>query len=197
TAAFSSCAAAPALWRPRSFTYNSLSQMLSAKNPESGTVSFNYDSDGNISTRTSPAPNQTGSATVTLTYSYDPLHRTTQKSFSDGVTPTVKYGYDAIAPVGCTLPTLIINNGIGQRTGMCDAAGAEAWSYDITANVGWKVTDARITNGITKSTVIQDNLAGSPAILTYPSGRSVTYSYDFAGRATSAVDATGPINYAT
>src|SRR5207244_9267478 len=78
-----------------------------------------------------------------------------------GHTPVLKYGYDAVAPSGCTLPSLTINNGIGKRTGMCDAAGAEAWSWDITAGVGWKITDARTTNGLTKNSIDQNNLDGS------------------------------------
>ncbi len=184
-------------WRTRLFTYNSLSQLLTSNNPESGTLTYTYNDDGTLVTKTSPAPNQTGAATVTTTYAYDALHRLTQKSFSDGTTPTVKYGYDAVTPIGCTLPTLTINNGIGKRTGMCDAAGAEAWSYDITLNVGWKITDARTTNGVTKTTIVQNNLAGSVATLTYPSGRTITYTPDAAGRTVSAVDSTGPINYAT
>jgi RHS repeat-associated protein len=183
-------------WRTRTFTYNSLSQLLTATNPESGTMTYTYTNDGTLATKIAPAPNQTGSATVTATYAYDQLHRLTQKSFSD-TTPTVKYGYDAVAPAGCTLPTLTIGNGIGKRTGMCDAAGAEAWSYDITANVGWKITDARTTNSITKSTIVQNNLAGTAATLTYPSTRIITYAFDAAARPLSAIDSTGPINYAT
>jgi len=197
TTAFSTCATASAAWRPRAFTYNSLSQLLSESNPESGAVNYTYDNDGNMSTRAGLAPNQTGTTTVTTTFSYDALHRVTQKLYSDGVTPTVKYGYDGVAPAGCTLPTLTMNNPLGQRTGMCDGAGAEAWSFDIVANTGWKITDARTTNGVTKTTILQNNLIASPAVLTYPSGRGVTYSYDLAGRAISAVDATGPINYAS
>lgn len=184
-------------WRTRTFTYNSRSQLLTASNPESGTITYTYDSNGNVQTKVAPAPNQTGTATVTTTFTYDVLNRITQKSYSDGTTPTVKYGYDAVAPTGCTLPTLTINNGIGKRTGMCDAAGAEAWSYDITANVGWKLTDKRTTNGVTKSTIVQNNLAGSAATLTYPSGRIITYAFDAAARPVSAIDSTGPINYAT
>jgi len=196
TSTFSTCGAAPSAWRPRSFTYNSLSQLLTENNPESGAVSYGYDNDGNLLTKTGAAPNQVGSATVTMTYTYDALHRSTQMSFSDN-TPTVKYGYDGIPPAGCALPVLTINNGIGKRTGMCDAAGAEAWSYDLIVNTGWKFTDVRTTNGVTKPIIVQNNLAGSPATLAYPSGRVITYSYDLAGRATSTVDSTGPITYAT
>jgi YD repeat-containing protein len=183
-------------WRTRTFTYDSLSRLLSAANPESGTITYSYNSDNTLATKVAPAPNQTGATTVTSTYSFDALHRMTQKSFSDS-TPTVKYGYDGIVPPGCTLPSLTIGNGIGKRTGMCDAAGAEAWSYDITANVGWKITDARATNTVTKSTIAQKNLAGSVFTLTYPSGRILTYAFDTAARPVSAIDSTGPINYAT
>jgi RHS repeat-associated protein len=197
TTGFSTCAAASATWRPRSYVYNSLSQLLSATNSESGTRSYTYDSDGNLLTKTAPLPNQMGAATVITTYSYDALNRLTQKSYSDGTTPIVKYGYDAVAPTGCTLPTLTIHNGVGQRTGMCDGAGAEAWSYDITSGIGWIVTDARTTNSVTKTSAIQNNFDGSMATLTYPSGRIITYTPNAAGRTISAVDSNGPINYAT
>jgi len=198
--------ASSANWRTRTFAYDSLSRLTSSTNPEANTqpvspfaivpTTYVYDANGNLSTKTVPAPNQSGTATVTATYSYDVVNRLGQKSFSDS-TPTVKYGYDAVAPTGCTLPTLTIGNGIGKRTGMCDAAGAEAWGYDITAGVGWKITDARTTNGVTKSTIVQNNLVGSAATLTYPSGRIITYAFDAAARPVSAIDSTGPINYAT
>jgi RHS repeat-associated protein len=189
-------------WRTRTFTYNSLSQLLTAANPESGTISYVYDSDGNLSTKTAPKPNQTGSLTVVTTDSYDALNRLTQKSYSDGTTPTVKYGYDGVAPSGCTPPTLTIGNPIGRRTSMCDAGGASAWSLDLTTGTGWKITEARTTNGITKNTIYQDNFGGSLTTLTNPSSRAITYTLqssgtNTAGRMVSAVDTANSINYAT
>jgi RHS repeat-associated protein len=186
-------------WRTRTLTYDSLSRLASAANPESGTITYAYDNNGNLQTKVAPAPNQTGTATVTTTFTYDALNRLTQKSFSDGTTPTVKYGYDAVAPSGCTPPALTITNGVGRRTSMCDAAGAEAWSYDI---MGRPLADQRTTNAVTKGTTYTYNLDGSVATLTYPSGRTVTYALassgtNTAGRISSAVDSTGPINYAT
>jgi RHS repeat-associated protein len=177
---FTNCASIPAAWRPRTFTYNSLSRLLTATNPESGAITYTYDANGNLLTKKD-------ARNITATYAYDALNRLTQKSFSD-TTPLVKYGYDALAPSGCTPPTLTINNGIGRRTSMCDAAGAEAWSYDITANVGWKTTDTRTTNGVTKTAVSQSNLAGSLVTLTYPVGGEVlTYAPGGAGRPLSAI----------
>ncbi|MGH9890866.1 MAG: hypothetical protein ACREA0_02540, partial [bacterium] len=89
-------------WRTRTFTYNSLSQLTSATNPESGAITYTYDNDGNLLTKTAPKPNQTGSLTVTTTYTYDALHRLLTKSYNDGTTTTVRYGYDGVALTGCT-----------------------------------------------------------------------------------------------
>jgi RHS repeat-associated protein len=179
--------------RQRSFSYDMLSRLVSATNPESGTITYTYDNGGNVLTKTAPAPNQVGTAAVTTNYSYDVLNRMTQKSFSD-TTPTVKYGYDAASIPGCTVPPLTITNGLGRRTGMCDGGGAEAWSYN---SAGLIVADQRTTNGITKGASYTYNLDGSISTLTYPSGRTVTYTSSAAARDLSAVDSVGPINYAT
>jgi RHS repeat-associated protein len=84
----------------RTFGYDSLSRLTSATNPESGTATYTYDANGNLFTKAAPAPNQTGTATVTTSYQYDALNRLLQKSYSDTVptyangTPTVNFGYD-------------------------------------------------------------------------------------------------------
>jgi YD repeat-containing protein len=69
-------------WRTRLFTYDSLSRLLTAQNPESGTISYSYDANGNLLQKTSPAPNQTGLATQTISYCYDELNRITGRAYS-------------------------------------------------------------------------------------------------------------------
>jgi RHS repeat-associated protein len=177
--------------RRRSFTYDSLKRLLTSTNPEAGTVTYGYDTNGNMITKVSPAPNQTGTTTVTTNYAHDALNRLTVKSFSD-TTPTVTYGYDNVNPSGCTHPPLTITNGIGRRTSMCDAGGTEAWSYDT---MGHQVVEQRSTGGQTKTTNYAYNLVGSLATLTYPSGRTITYTYDSAGRPSDTVDIANSINY--
>lgn len=82
-------------WRTRLFTYDSLSRLLTASNPESGTITYTYDANGNVVTKTAPLPNQTNpSVTVTTTSQYDVLNRVTQKTYSDG-TPTANFYYDS------------------------------------------------------------------------------------------------------
>ena len=61
--------------RTRTFHYDSLSRLTSAVNPESGTILYGYDANGNLNTKTAPAPNQTGSATVVTSHHYDVLNR--------------------------------------------------------------------------------------------------------------------------
>ncbi|MGH9670813.1 MAG: hypothetical protein ACRD3A_11970 [Terriglobales bacterium] len=175
-------------WRTRTFTYNSLSLLLTASNPESGTITYTYDSDGNLLTKVAPAPNQTGTVTVTTTYSYDALHRLTGKTYSNG-DPAVSYFYDQTSYNGLT-----ISNGKGRRTGMSDASGATAWSYD---SEGRTLIERRAISGITKSISYAYNLDGSLASLTYPSGRVVNYAYNAAARPLSAIDAANGINLAT
>ena len=183
--------------RQRTFVYDSLSRLTSATNPESGTITYTYDANSNVGTKTAPMPNQTGSATVVTNFTHDALNRLTQKSFNDGTTPTVKYGYDGVAPSGCTPPTLTIGNPIGRRTSMCDGSGKSAWSLDLTAGTGWKITEARTTNAVTKNTIYQNNFGGSVATVTYPTGRVFNYAYDAAARPASAIDPINSINFAT
>src|SRR5205807_3700473 len=61
------------LWRVRTFLYDSLSRLVSANNPESGNITYQYDSDGNLILKTDARG-------VTVNYSpvdspIDPLHR--------------------------------------------------------------------------------------------------------------------------
>ncbi|MGH9540882.1 MAG: RHS repeat-associated core domain-containing protein [Terriglobales bacterium] len=90
--------------RQRSFGFDSLGRLISATNPESGAISYQYNSDSLLTSKTSPLENQTGSATVTTTYSYDELHRLLSRSYNDGVTPGNNYYYDKDPDGGaCTL----------------------------------------------------------------------------------------------
>jgi RHS repeat-associated protein len=81
----------------RAFTYDSLSRLMSAYNPESGTTSYTYNLDSVLQTKTdgqgnvinySPAASPT-----------DGLHRVTEKTYTlpgtTAATPTVTYAYDS------------------------------------------------------------------------------------------------------
>jgi RHS repeat-associated protein len=184
-------------WRVRRFTYDSLSRLLTATIPESGTISYRYDADDNLLQKTSPAPNQMGSATQTISYCHDALNRVTGKAYSlqtcdaNGLLPpgtaVASYFYDQTSYNGLTL-----SNGVGRRTGMSDQAGLEAWSYDT---MGRPAADKRTIGSVSKTTSYLYNLLGSPTSVTYPSGTTIAYNYSNAGRPISVIDTTHSITY--
>jgi RHS repeat-associated protein len=193
--------------RPRTFAYNSLAQLTSSTNPESSYSSstettvpttYVYDANGNLTSKTTPAQNQTGTSTVTLSYCYDALNRMTSKAYTNQscpmTSPVATYAYDGATPSGCSIGTFSYGSVIGRRSAMCDAAGSEAWSYDVMGRV---LTDQRTTNSIAKSTtyVYLPYVDGSINTVTYPSGRVFTFTTGAADRLTSVVDSS--VNYAT
>jgi RHS repeat-associated protein len=178
-------------WRVRRFTYDSLSRLLTATNPESGTVSYVYDNDGNLLQKTSPAPNQTGTATQTISYCYDELHRMTGKGYGAQSCPmsslVVSYTYDSGT------------NAKGHLTSMTDQAGTASYAYDI---LGRMTSETRSLLGANNATISKAlsydyNLDGSLKTLHYPSGAVITYTPDSAGRTLSAIDTGNGINYVT
>jgi RHS repeat-associated protein len=187
-------------WRVRTFTYDSLSRLLSAANPESGTITYSYDNDGNLLSKVAPQPNQTGSATVTTNYTYDAVNRMTKKAYVGMSTAGAQYGYDGLAPAGCTTapPVLTDSNAIGSRTAMCDASGATSWKHD---SMGRVLTESRIVIGTspwTKSAGYTYNFDGSIATISDPGvGRVMTYTPTAAGRQKSVVNTGGSINFVT
>src|SRR4029077_4517137 len=188
------CSASPSSdagspWRVRRFTYDSLSRLLTANNPESGLITYSYDADGELLQKASPAPNQTGTLTQTVSYCYDELHRVTGRGYGAQScplsSPVVSYIYDSGA------------NAKGHLTSMIDQAGTANYSYDI---LGRLTTETRSLTGannaaISKTVSYDYNLDGSLYKLHYPSSAVVTYTPDSAGRMLSAVDSGNAINY--
>jgi RHS repeat-associated protein len=183
-------------WRIRTFQYDSLGHLTQSNNPETGTINFGYDGEGKLATRTSPLPNQIGAATVTTTYAFDQLHRHTGRSFSNGDS-AITYVYDA--PDGSIVNGLTIHNGIGQQTGMIDASGSTAWTYDLEGRI---VTEAKTIGTVSKSITYGYNFDGSAATIRYPSGNTITYTpsqsgANSAGRVGMVQDIANNINYVT
>jgi RHS repeat-associated protein len=178
-------------WRTRTFTYDSLSRLLTAHNPESGTITYSYDVDGELLQKTAPAPHQTGTATQTVSYCYDALHRVTGKGYGAQscplATPVVTYAYDTGA------------NAKGKLTSLTDQAGTASYTYDILGRLTAETRSLTGANNaaISKNLSYDYNLDGSLKTLHYPSGAAVTYAPDSAGRILSAIDSGNSINYVT
>jgi RHS repeat-associated protein len=190
-------------WRTRTFTYDSLSRLLTATNPESGKITWTYDVDSNVLTKADARTN-------TITYNYDQLHRVATtpnptvhaKTYSNN-DPPVDYYFDQTSYNGLT-----IAEGVNHRTGMADMTGAAAWTFDTEGRTlveQRKVNISGLTpSPVTKALTYVYNLDGSMKSLTYPTGHQVLYTYTIAGqtntagRARSAIDSTGTtINYVT
>ena len=198
-------------WRVRTFTYDAMSRLNSAANPESGSINYYYTkSDGTLCAgdvaavcrKTEPQQNQTGTATVTISYAYDQLNRMTGINYTANIgftTPPVSYGYDGIALSGCTNspPTLADSNPIHQRTAMCDGSGATSWAHDQMGRIAKENRKIKAVTTSTKMTTYTYNLDGSVSRLSYPgTNRGYTYTVGGAGRPTAVKDG-GSINYVT
>lgn len=164
----------------RTFVYDSLKRLTSATNPESGTVTYAYDDNGNLSTKTD-------ARSIVATHVYDALNRVTSRSYSDG-TPTVTYAYD----------TAGITNSKGRLTSV--SSSVSTYNYGGYDAMG-RVSEGTQTLGSqTYSMGYGYDLSGHVKTMTYPSGRTVNYAYDNAGRANSFTGNLGDgtsRNYAT
>jgi RHS repeat-associated protein len=197
TTTFTTCASAKAAWRPRSFVYDSLMRVTSATNPESGTITYSYDANSNVSSKIAPKPNAGSTGTVTTNYSYDVLNRLTEKSYVNLTTPNALYGYDGTTLSGCStaLPSITNpTNLVGRRSAMCSGNSESSFSYDP---MGRLLFEARLNTGSSTKTYTTGYTyfkEGSLNTITYPSGDLVTYLVGGADRATQVTDSVS--NYA-
>ena len=150
-----------------SYTYNAMSEVLTATDPQGNTTTNTYDAHGNLLTVTSPAPGNGAPASVTqfaynplgeLTKITDPLNNVTTLTYTpaglvatimDAQGNTTTYDYDAR----------------GNRTSVKDALGhTTSFAYDPM-------------NRLTK--------------ITYPDSTTAQFAYDYRGRRISATDQNG------
>lgn len=162
----------------RTFAYDSLKRLKSATNPESGTISYEYDNNSNMSQKTDARG-------VVTYFGYDALNRVTTILYRvngqpDPNTGDVQYFYDNAT------------NGKGRlwltykwdpkpshtSVGQYDAVGRVKQFYNLFGDGqgGW--APAYEINRTY-------DLAGNVISQTYPSGHTVNYSYDSAGRTSS------------
>jgi RHS repeat-associated protein len=156
---------------PRRFSYDSLSRIFSATNPESGTTCYGtvasgvcqasggYDADDNLIKKTDARG-------ITTTLGYDALNRLQSKSYSDG-TPGVMNTYD-VAVDGLSLAYPV---GRITKSATNDGKTATVNSYDQMGRIQnqYQCTPANCGTGYF----------------------SLPYLYDFAGDVVSAGNGTG------
>lgn len=181
----------------RYFVNNSLGQLVSSSNPESGTTQYVYNDDGTLWKRIRPKPNQTNpNILTTTTYSYDSIHRLTQTAYDDGTTPAVNRLYDqSTATTGQSL-----SNPIGRLTTVNSVSGQsmDVYSYDPIGRVqsSWQCTPSLNCNSSMKQFAYGYDLLGNVTSNSNGFGVTLGYNYNIASRLTSItsslVDANHP-----
>jgi YD repeat-containing protein len=169
----------------RTFEYDSLKRLISATNPESGTVCYGhvingecqqdgYDANGNLIYKTD-------ARLILTTYAYDSLNRNTSVIYSDG-TPAVHRYYDGVRDgVDFNIPN---SKGRLWQTETTNTALTTIDEYDALGRIKSSRQQFYSNNSWSSPFVIRATYdkAGHVLTLTYPSNHSVSYSYDAAGR---------------
>lgn len=144
----------------RSFTYDSLGEILSASNPESGNTTYSYDTMGNLISKTD-------ADSITTTYGYNGLNQLLSESYSDGTTPSDCFQYGQ-STSGYGMGRLVAEwTQAGTCSSTVPSSGAiteRSFTYD---RMGRVANDQQCTS--------IDNCGTSTASAT------VNYTYDLAG----------------
>ena len=206
----------------RYFLYDSLKRLVRARNPEQAihtnhnltdpfsnttntqwSLAYTYDANSNLLTKTDSRNATAGQAPVTTTFSYDNLNRNTTVGYSAYTNGTsfVERHYD-----NATLGKGKFHYNVKYNT---ESNGTPVYNYDQINSydaVGRPTSKSQnfLVNqgGYTwkpYTTSVTYDLASNVTSQTYPSGRTVNYAYDAAGRTT---DFTGNLggtqrNYST
>jgi RHS repeat-associated protein len=179
----------------RTFSYDSRSSLVCASNPENssvpcpttapssyipGTIGYTYDPRGNLLTKTSPAPDQTGTASVTLSYCYDALNRMVTKAYTlqscPMASPVMSYTYDA--PVN----GLPITNAVGRITQASAGTAITVNSYDLVGRIKnqWQCTPQNCGTTFFNLAYNYDYMGN---IISSANGMGVTLTYGYNGAA--------------
>jgi RHS repeat-associated protein len=155
----------------RSFVYDSLSRLTSATNPESGTISYSYDNNGNLIKKIDARGVETNS-------SYDAINRVKRRWYTgtalNPATPEVNYYYEGAGEASA------VANSKGQLTRVQSTVSTYRYTgFDVMGGV---TGSTQTTDNKSYSMSYGYNLAGLLTSQTYPSGRVVTTSYDDLGR---------------
>ena len=146
------------------YTVDGLGNLSLQASPDTGITDNSYDAAGNLLS-------QTDAKGQVTTYAYDSLNRVASIAFHDGSRHAFVYDLGA--------------NGLGRLTTITETDVAQqttsqiAYAYDAHGRV---TSETRTLGGQTYGVVYNYDSAGRMSGMTYPSGRSVAYSFDALGR---------------
>jgi RHS repeat-associated protein len=155
------------------YVYDDFGGMVSQTSPVTGTTTYSYDASGNLTSST-----DANGATTARTY--DSLGRVTVASSlrppRDPETITWSYD-DAVAS----------HFGFGRLATMSDSSGGATYRY---GRRGLLASELKTIGSQTFTTAFQYDASGNRSAIRYPSGRNVTWTFDYANRPLSAAAGT-------
>jgi YD repeat-containing protein len=146
------------------YTVDGLENLTQQASPDTGTTASTYDAAGNLLT-------QTDAKSQVTTYAYDALNRVTLITFHDGSKQA--YAYDQGANGLGRLSSITETNAANQQTSLIQ------YAYDAHGRV---VSETRTLAGVAYVMGYSYDSSGRLSGLTYPSGRTVSYTFDALGR---------------
>lgn len=144
------------------FTTDGLGNQESESSPDRGQIQRTFDAAGNVLS-------STDARGITASFSYDALNRLTSITYPT-TGENVTYGYDTCS------------NGIGRLCSVADPTGSRSYAYDglgRIASVTWMTSNQVFTTSYTWTPA--DKLAS----ITYPSGRTLSYTRNSLGQISS------------
>lgn len=147
------------------YAYDDFRRLQKQTSPVSGLTTYGYDPAGNL-------VSSTDSRGATTIRTYDPANRllSATSTLTASPTETVTYTYDDPTPG---------RYGKGRLATMSDPSGSTSFRYERR---GLLAQESRTILGDSYATSFRYDPNGNRAGLTYPSGRSLTYGFDFADR---------------
>lgn len=179
----------------RNFIYDSLSRLTSASNPESGTITYKYDSDTACASPNSfngLLVSKLDARNIRTCMQYDALNRNTQKNYSDG-TSTASFLYDASTVTGLTTT---LTNPVGRLIQASTSNTRTVNSYDSVgrATNQWQCTPQNCGSAWFPFAYVYD-LAGDPTSSSNGVGTTFSYTYNAAAQLTSMTSSLSDANH--
>ena len=151
------------------YLYDDFHRLARQQSPVTGVTTYRYDPAGDLLSTTDAR----GAVT---TRAYDPAGRvlSVTAQLAGTASETVGYGYDdAVAG----------HYGLGRVARMTDPSGSTVYTYERR---GLLKSEVKTILGAAYTTGFQYDADGNRSGIIYPSGRQVTYTYDFADRPLTA-----------
>ena len=150
-----------------SYSVDGLGNVVQQLSPDTGSTASVYDAAGNLLSQTD-AKNQT------TQYAYDAVNRIMNITFHDGARHS--FGYDQGPNAAGRLSSIAEINPADQVTSSIH------YTYDLQGRI---TSETRMVAGVAHFMAYRYDAFGRLDQLTYPSGRTVNYTFDPLGRASS------------